>query len=170
MINYIIGDATLPVTNIERQGGPNSPLATNPRIIAHICNDIGGWGKGFVLALSARHKKPEIKYRQWHLKGGLTPFELGNVQFVHLRESLWVANMIAQRHIKAIDGIAPIRYEAVESCLKQLATFAKARKASVHMPRIGCGLAGGTWDQIEPIIQKTLVAAGIEVYVYDLPK
>jgi len=170
MINYIIGDATLPITKIERQGGPNSPLTKDPRIIAHICNDIGAWGKGFVLALSARGIKPEAKYRDWHIKGGLTTFELGNVQFVYLKEKLWVANMIAQRHIKPIDGIPPIRYQALEMCLLQVARFAKARKASVHMPRIGCGLAGGSWDKIEPIIQWTLVADGIEVYVYDLPK
>jgi hypothetical protein len=36
------------------------------------------------------------------------------------------------------------------------------------MPRIGCGLAGGTWDKIEPIIERTLLAKGIEVVVYDL--
>lgn len=37
------------------------------------------------------------------------------------------------------------------------------------MPRIGCGLAGGRWDRIEPLIVATLSAAGIEVTVYDLP-
>jgi hypothetical protein len=36
------------------------------------------------------------------------------------------------------------------------------------MPRIGCGLAGGQWSEIEPIIERTLLAAGVEVYVYDL--
>ena len=40
-------------------------------------------------------------------------------------------------------------------------------KATVHMPRIGCGLAGGTWDNIEPIIERTLCEADIEVSVYD---
>jgi hypothetical protein len=28
----------------------------------------------------------------------------------------------------------------------------------VAMPRIGCGLAGGTWEEIEPIIRDTLSA------------
>ena len=40
--------------------------------------------------------------------------------------------------------------------------------ASDHMPRIGCGLAGGDWAEIEPMITETLCAAGIEVVVYDL--
>ena len=36
------------------------------------------------------------------------------------------------------------------------------------MPRIGCGLAGGTWDKIEPLINESLVKNEIETYVYDL--
>tara|TARA_R110002111_G_scaffold227346_2_gene288919 strand:+ start:47395 stop:47511 length:117 start_codon:yes stop_codon:yes gene_type:complete len=35
------------------------------------------------------------------------------------------------------------------------------------MPRIGCGLAGGKWDKVEPLIEQTLRTAGIDVYVYD---
>ena len=40
-------------------------------------------------------------------------------------------------------------------------------EASVHMPRIGCGLAGGKWEEIEPIITDELTSQGIEVSVYD---
>jgi hypothetical protein len=36
------------------------------------------------------------------------------------------------------------------------------------MPRIGCGLAGGTWDRIEPLIHERLLSAGLHVTVYDL--
>ena len=40
---------------------------------------------------------------------------------------------------------------------------------SIHMPRIGCGLAGGDWKTIENIIQRTFVdIANVDVYVYDL--
>lgn len=35
------------------------------------------------------------------------------------------------------------------------------------MPRIGCGLAGGEWSVVEPIIISTLCANNIPVYVYD---
>jgi hypothetical protein len=50
-----------------------------------------------------------------------------------------------------------------------LAAKARELNATVHMPRIGCGLAGGTWERIEPLIQRTLIDAGIEAHVYDLP-
>jgi hypothetical protein len=36
------------------------------------------------------------------------------------------------------------------------------------MPRIGCGLAGGKWETIEPILIKKLIEKGIKVTVYDL--
>ena len=36
------------------------------------------------------------------------------------------------------------------------------------MPRIGCGLAGGNWIEIEKIINDTLIKENINVWVYDL--
>lgn len=35
------------------------------------------------------------------------------------------------------------------------------------MPRIGCGIAGGKWENIEPIIIETLCKNDIQVYVYN---
>jgi hypothetical protein len=34
-------------------------------VIAYICNDLGGWGKGFVLAISRKWPQPERDYRDW---------------------------------------------------------------------------------------------------------
>lgn len=58
-------------------------------------------------------------------------------------------------------GGPPIRYDAVDHCLHAVAEHALAHKASVHMLRIGCGLTGGKWERIEPIIGKTLSARDI---------
>jgi len=33
--------------------------------------------------------------------------------------------------------------------------------------RIGCGLAGGTWDKIEPGIREELTALGVKTMVYE---
>jgi len=35
------------------------------------------------------------------------------------------------------------------------------------MPRIGCGLAGGKWSEVEPLIESAIVDAGVAAYVYD---
>jgi O-acetyl-ADP-ribose deacetylase (regulator of RNase III) len=92
---------------------------------------------------------------------------------------LWVVNMIAQtgygrsgttQHREGADGEAPrppIRYEALEACLQKVARSAKVLGVSIHMPRIGCSLAGGQWSKVQPIIEKTLVS--IDAVVYDFP-
>jgi O-acetyl-ADP-ribose deacetylase (regulator of RNase III) len=158
MITYVTGDAT-------------QPVGEGARVIVHVCNDIGAWGAGFVLAVSRRWREPEAEYKAWYRnrkKPLDLPFELGRVQFVSVAEQLWVANMIGQHDIKrGRSGESPVRYEAIASCLAHVAEFATTNDASVHMPRIGAGLAGGDWNRIEAIINETL--RGIDVAVYDLP-
>ncbi len=75
--------------------------------------------------------------------------------------------MIGQRGMKTGSKGPPVRYPAIEQSLKSVADKARELSASVHMPRIGCGLAGGKWDMIEPLIEQTLCVTEIEVYVYD---
>jgi len=81
---------------------------------------------------------------------------------------VWVANMVGQHGVRGGSRTPPIRYEAVASCLAQLALKARELDASVHMPRIGCGLAGGKWERIEPLIVGALCAQDIPVTVYEL--
>jgi hypothetical protein len=64
-------------------------------------------------------------------------------------------------------GNAPIRYEAVLAGLDKIGVFAAENSATVHMPRIGCGLAGGTWDQIEPLLISAIADRDILITVYD---
>ena len=164
-ITYLKGDATKPVKTGES------------RFIVHICNNKGGWGRGFVLALSNRWPEPEAAYRAWFKEKkdfDAGRFQLGAVQVVPVEEGLFVVNMIAQEgygknnrnlhQTSEPNSKSPIRYDALERCLSSVSQF----NGTVHMPRIGTGLAGGSWEQIEAIIQRTLVDAGIGVYVYDL--
>ncbi|NDV60385.1 macro domain-containing protein [Bacteroides sp. 519] len=155
-------------TIIYLKGDATSPQASGIKIIAHICNDIGGWGKGFVLAISNRWPEPEKAYRGWHHLRAENNFALGNIEVIKVEPYIYVANMIGQCGIKTSRSAGvPIRYDAVEACLDKLAEEAKLLNASVHMPRIGCGLAGGKWEKIEPLIEKTLLSNDIDVYVYD---
>lgn len=149
------------------QGDATQPQSKGNKIIAHICNDLGGWGKGFVLAISKRWPEPEAEYRLWHRERAKNSFGLGEVQFVNVEKYIWIANMIGQRGMKTGSKGPPVRYLAIEQCLATVTDKAGELSASVHMPRIGCGLAGGKWNQIEPLIQQTICATGIEVFVYD---
>ncbi|GAA3537668.1 macro domain-containing protein [Streptomyces osmaniensis] len=153
-ITYIWGDATV-------------PSVKGVKVIAHVCNDIGGWGKGFVLAISRRWPEPEKSYRAWHRERASNDFGLGAVQFVQVEPYVWVANMVGQRGIRTGSKGVPVRYEAIDTALERLAEKAADLGASVHMPRIGCGLAGGKWSRVEPLITDRLVRRGIAVTVYD---
>lgn len=156
MIKYVKGDAT-------------QPTGDSPRIIVHICNDVGGWGRGFVTALSSHWKEPERRYRAWY-RGEETelPFELGRIQLVEVEEGLWVANLLGQKGLRWSGGKPPVRFNAVRSGLSYVREEARERGATVHMPRIGCGLAGGKWEDIGPIVEEELDNQGIDVTVYDL--
>lgn len=156
-ITYQVGDAT-------------QPTGDHPKIIVHICNDAGGWGKGFVVAVSRRWREPERRYRAWHRGEEPQPFALGQVQFVQVEDTIWVANLVGQHGMGFRFGLAPIRYEAVREGLRTVAAKAKQLGASLHMPRIGCGLAGGKWEAIERIMREELTAASVTVTVYDLPQ
>jgi O-acetyl-ADP-ribose deacetylase (regulator of RNase III) len=153
-ITYLAGDATV-------------PQAKGPKIIAHVCNDRGGWGKGFVLALSARWQEPEKAYRKWYRGRSGNDFGLGAVQVIEVGRGLWVANMVGQHGTKTGSAGPPVRYEAIDQCLARLAEHAVELKASVHMPRIGCGLSGGKWGRIEPLVTSRLGDRGIAVTIYD---
>lgn len=153
---YGLGDATL-------------PMGDSPCIIAHICNDIGGWGKGFVQPLGRRYPEAEAQYRAWFRCKTDPPFTLGQVQFVAVAPQVWVANMIAQHGIGRQGPMPPIRYEALRECLGYVRAFAQAQSAFVQMPRVGCGLAGGKWEIVSNIVEEELVSHGLFVLVLDLP-
>jgi hypothetical protein len=57
----------------------------------------------------------------------------------------------------------------MKACLDILADIALEREASIHMPRIGCGQAGGSWHVVRELIDECVCSRGIPVTVYDLP-
>lgn len=155
-ITYLKGDAT-------------DPIVEGNKFIIHVCNSVGAWGKGFVVSLSRKWKQPEAEYRKW-ANGQLDykPFKLGQVQFVKVEKDIVVANMVGQYDIKPHNGVPPIRYGAIDECLKKVAELALKYKASICAPRFGSGLAGGLWEEIEKLIIKNLCEKNIDVYIYDL--
>jgi O-acetyl-ADP-ribose deacetylase (regulator of RNase III) len=165
----VIGDAT-------------DPQGTGPRIIAHIVNDQGRWGRGFVVAISKRDPVPEQLYRNWFRNGSYmqfepqlasVPFALGQIQLTAYTDTpeMYVANMVAQRGVRHYRSQPRATdYDALQTCLHRLAEEAARLGASVHMPRIGCGLGGGVWEEIEPLINDALATREVPVTVYDLPE
>lgn len=172
-IKYFVGDAT-------------QPIGDGTKIIAHVCNDKGGWGRGFVLALSARWpidakvSSPEYMYREWSKrKWKGRDFVLGEIQTIWVQDTTFVCNMIAQRDFRELeeDGISlklpNVKYSSLMECLCRLRIQCinsqnSGKYISIHMPRIGAGLGGGDWDKIEKVIESQLSYTPFPVYVYDL--
>jgi len=150
IIKYLKGDATQPVGN---QG-----------IISHISNDVGGWGHGFVTAISKRWSQPEAEYR----KMSKIHRVVGNVQFVTVDNNLIVANMIAQNGLRFNDYDVPaVNYAAIQVCMEKVCAMADIMGVDVHAPRFGAGLSGGSWDIVEFVLLKVLRKYSCDIYVYD---
>lgn len=164
-----VGKEILPPELFYGTGDATLPLGDGRCIIAHICNDIGAWGKGFVMPLAKRYPEAEAQYRAWHRRKTDPSFALGQVQFVEVAAQVWVANMIGQHGISRRGSTPPIRYDALRECLSHVRTFAHEHKADIQMPRIGCGLAGGDWKIVSKIVEEELVLRGLYVLVLDLP-
>lgn len=135
--------------------------ATSPRedgkeglIIAHICNSVGGWGAGFVLAVSKLSKVPEAAYRALAAEhNGQIP--IGTLQFVEAKPRIFVANMVTQEGTDPSKGCL-VNYSALKDCLRQTLARAVLLNYHVHMPAgMGSGLAGGDKVTILKLIEQT---------------
>jgi len=160
-LKYVKGDATQP----EGEG---------PKVIVHCCNNLGRWGAGFTAHLSKRWPSLKAAYVAWYKRqsgsGEVTaPMGLGEVQFVKVEDDLWVANLIGQHGVgMGSDGRPPIRYEGIKKGLAHVCRFAGIHGTSIHMPKMGAGLAGGHWGNVEQLVKNELCNRGLEVTVYEL--
>lgn len=157
MITHLRGDATRPIL----QPGKN--------VILHCVNNIGKWGRGFVVALGRRYPAARREYlslTQKHPHAEL----LGWIQLVPVggpRHELYVCNLFGQDGIASRSNTEPIHYEALAEGLGllQRRMMELGGTWTIHMPRMGTGLAGGRWDLIEALITEQIA---VPVYVYTL--
>lgn len=150
------------------EGDATAPGGAGTRIIAHIVNDkTPNWGGGgFAVALKKKYKHVQSEFKKW-VEAFPDSFRLGESCLIKINDELFCFNMIAQRGYR-YTGHPLIRYEALGQCLEKLADTAEIKGASIHIPRIGTGNAGGSWEFIEELISEILIKKGIEVNVYDL--
>ena len=148
-------------------GDASEPFGADRKILLQVVNDRAlVWGGGF--ARQARKKWPQAQahFRDW--AQGHRKLKLGNIHSVSVREDLTLVSLVAQHGFGKPDSGPRLRYGALFSALEKVAALASTQQATVHMPRIGTGEAGGSWNIIEGIIRETLIARGIEVRIYDL--
>jgi len=160
MIIYVTGDATQP------------EYGSTERLIIHVVNDVGGWGRGFVGSLSRRWPRAEHSYREWHRTGADMyggEFKLGNIQPVRVDDQHIVVNMLAQKGYKSDDNPVPLSYEALACCLRSVKQLAGAfpQPPSIHAPKLGSGLAGGEWPKIVKLLDGVLKEYAVYIYNFE---
>lgn len=144
-----------------------SPRGSGRKLIAHVVSDATpNWGgRGVAMALKKKWPVAQDTFRHWF---NTQRRPLGAVHFSDVEPNVEVATMVCQR------GYGPsekprIRYAAIERALALIADRAKATGASIHLPRIGCGQAGGSWILVEELVNSILLGAAPSVTVYDMP-
>ena len=128
-------------------------------LIPHVVNDEKVWGAGFVIPLAQRYPLA----REMYLMN--TDLKLGHTQFVNTGNVV-IANMVAQSFGKT----PPLQYDALESCLKAVATDAAGydskswEKVEIRCPLFGAGIAGGDWKIIEKLLKRHWKTVPVTVY------
>jgi O-acetyl-ADP-ribose deacetylase (regulator of RNase III) len=156
MIKFMRGDATLP--DWDEDWGRT--------LIAHVVNDAGIFNAGFARAIKDRYPAVAGYYLKAINENNIVP---GNVIYAPVRDELKVANLVAMHGVVSSSNPHPLDYEALAICLDKLAKHAQKFDATVHMPRIGAGLARGDWDVILPLIEAAFENSSVNVYIYDYP-
>lgn len=149
-------------------GNVIAPLDDGRKIICQLVNDRAvKWGGGVARKFAQKFPDAEAQFSQNMID--IKPSErLGNAIFTQLNAEDILASIIAQ------EGFGPsmfsrLRYSALQSGLRVIASMASKTGASIHMPRIGTGAAGGDWGVIEEMIEEEMVRLNLTVTVYDLP-
>ena len=172
----VVGVLT-PHTQVEPQqaqlrymfGNALEPKGGGPKIIAHIVNDTTPkWGAGFALAVSRKWKFVQEDFQDWTASDDRN-LSLGNIHRTHIGDGLSIVHMIAQQGYGK-SARPRIRYTALRQALLQLSEAASRDAATVHLPRIGTGNAGGNWSLIREMIDDIIVRDGVRVTIYDLPE
>lgn len=130
-------------------------LEVDSGIICHQVNCMGVMGSG--LAKQIRDKWPDV-YKNYSLLFFYTKKEdlLGDFQFVKINNSLEVVNVFGQfnygKDKKQTD------YAALDKAFLKMSRYKnhfKFKEWPIYFPhRFGCGLAGGDWTIVEPLIEK----------------
>jgi hypothetical protein len=149
------------------RGHAISPSSLAPRIVAFMTNDVtANWGAGFARQVAVQYPDVQRAFRDI-VAANRDALTLGSVHFIRATADQQFAAIIAQHGIGKT-AQPKIRYRALEAALQQLGVRACELGASVHMPRLGSGDAGGNWDVIREMIEE-YVSIFAPVYVYDLP-
>lgn len=162
MINYKTGDL----------------LAVKSGIIVHGVNTLSVMGAGVALSIKKKYPGCFLEYKEYiteEVEAAVLEFEedpdnidntydvpesdmlLGDVHYYQVNDRLYIANAFTQDRLGFDeDGNPPADIGAIATCLANVADMARACSMEVHMPMIGCGLGGLSWDDVRVVAEYEL--------------
>jgi O-acetyl-ADP-ribose deacetylase (regulator of RNase III) len=153
-LRYAVGDAA-------------HPRGQDRKILVLLVNDKARrWRGGFPAAVRRRWPQVAEAYTKWTSESP-DEFRLGATFLFDADDTVTVAALVAQHGYGPSSRGPRIRYEALRQTLATVGRLAAKRGASVHMPRLGTGQAGGQWPIIEALVTDEIVDRGVTVTVYD---
>lgn len=163
-ITYIKADASDPVVPVRETG--RDDLQGH---IVHVTNNVGAWGRGFTRALDQRFNPHWVDKFGWTLADEFNghPRTLGRITLMQPPTAAYpkvigidipflIVCLMAQNGLPSKNNPMPLDYVELEACLKGLRELLGPNKdrISLQMPRIGCGLARGSWSKVGPMLLK----------------
>lgn len=136
------------------------------RILIHVCNNLGGWGSGFVVNLSKKWKAPEQMYREL-FKYKKSKHQMGVNQYILVEPQVYVVNMIAQNGYKNAENIVPLSYDALGECFKAIVLWIETeniQNPQIYCPRIGSVRGGANFEIIQIMLKEYFKDIPINVY------
>lgn len=132
--------------------------------IAHGCNCFNTMGAG--IAKQIKKEFPSAYTEDCKTERG-DETKLGIFSHSFNRDyEIYIFNLYTQYHFK---GYNNINYQALENafnCLNKFCIEQQITDEILGIPKIGAGLAGGNWNEIEPIINETTPNLNIIVFLY----
>ena len=166
---------------VYKIGNALEPEETSPYWILHGCNNVGGFGSGFVAAINNKYgtgdKSPASEYQKL-FENGKTP-ALGDIQPVKIGGKNLIINLISQKgcgvqSFHKVELGIPFRYEAFYECLQRVKILADIYNEkygaypNLVSPLIGCGLALAKKDDVVSVIQDVFYTTKINYTIYEL--
>lgn len=134
-------------------------------VIIHQCNCFNNMGAGIAPQIAKAF--PNAKLIDEATKKG-DASKLGTFT-IDKSSDVWVVNLYGQfGWWKRKDGKINTEYDKLEQGFKSLSSLLLIERPNVTigLPKIGCGLGGGSWNTVAKIIEKTL--SNFTVVVYEL--
>ena len=123
-------------------------LSVRRGIIVHQVNCRRTMGAGLALKIKAMYPQHYVDYMK-------TPPALGKICVTEVNPEFLVVGVYGQDRFGT--GRTFTDYDMLRRGLQSVAELAKEKELPVFLPfGIGCGLAGGNWDIVLPIIKEVL--------------